>query len=58
MCLRLHIWLPNWKTVNECEEGLKEEEEEGWGVGGAAGLLGPIEGIVICNIHSNVLYQM
>lgn len=40
-----------------CEEELMEEEE--WGdVVGAGGLLGPIGGIVICNIHSNVPYQM
>lgn len=42
------------------------EVRRGWGGGGggrgawgaAWGLLGPTEGIVICNIHSNVPYQM
>lgn len=40
-----------------CEEELMEEEGRG-DEAGADGLLGPIEGIVICNIHSNVPYQM
>lgn len=56
-----HICLPSWKSVKKkkcVREKLMEEEEEGWGEAVAAGLLGPIEGIVICNIHSNVPYQM
>lgn len=52
----------NWAAVNGGEKELKEEDEEGRGDGEAAraawGLLGPTEGIVICNIHSNVPYQM
>ncbi len=57
-----HVWLLNWATVNGGEKGLKEEDKEGLGDREAArpawGLLGPTEGIVICNIHSNVPYQM
>lgn len=47
------------QTESERKETLTEEEW--WGGGGcrgAVGLLGPIEAIVICNIHSNVPYQM
>lgn len=62
-CLCLHIWLLNWATVYGGEGLTEEEEEEEGGEGGGAaraawGLLGPTEGIVICNIHSNVPYQM
>lgn len=47
------------QTESERKETLTVEEWcGGGGCRGAVGLLGPIEAIVICNIHSNVPYQM
>lgn len=44
-----------WKCIDEEEE---ERRRRSRPRGDGGGLLGPAEGTVICNIHSNVPYQM
>lgn len=51
--LAFELWDCKWKWG-----GAEGGEGDGGAVKRAWGLLGPTEGIVICNIHLNVAYQM